>query len=384
MNILGEGFPKEIIEQVEQRQKIYGSGYIGVPRTPEEIVFLNGNTSWCKLVSSVDIVDPKSVKNETVSSLNLRGNELAKQFVLFNGVTADQDGQRSGISYDKSILGGNNAYSIGGTEFGIRPMMGIQNASIKHENRGSIRRATVKIKAWNKKQFDIIDILYLRLGFDILLEWGHAMYYDNKGELHTNENNSLATEFLAGKGSVNVAKPMFNIITNQSYTTTKLEYTTLTYEDFLQLIQNQRLSSYGNYDAMFAKVTNFHWSFMPDGSYDIDLDLVSIGDVMESFKINTLTSGLPKDNTSKVWTDAVVAQTAEDITKLNDTQLIALFANKHSIGQWFYTLTGPNIAQQQANIAPTTQAIVQSAVNKGFGPREIVDERGIVRPTRAE
>jgi hypothetical protein len=28
MNIIGEGFPEEIVEQVKQRQKRYGSGYI--------------------------------------------------------------------------------------------------------------------------------------------------------------------------------------------------------------------------------------------------------------------------------------------------------------------------------------------------------------------
>jgi hypothetical protein len=115
---------------------------------------------------------------------------------------------------------------------------------------------------------------------------------------------------------------------------------------------------------------------MPDGSYDIILDLVSIGDVIESFKINVLSNGISNIK------DIVV--TGSNLADLADYELITLFANKHSIGQWFYTLTGPNIAQQQANIAPTTQAIVQSAVNKDFGPREIVDERGIVRPTRAE
>jgi hypothetical protein len=36
MNILGEGFPDVIIQQVEQRQKVYGSGYNSLnPRTPE-------------------------------------------------------------------------------------------------------------------------------------------------------------------------------------------------------------------------------------------------------------------------------------------------------------------------------------------------------------
>ena len=59
---------------------------------------------------------------------------------------------------------GNNKY-----EFGIVPMPGIESVDVKALERGSIRRATVTLKAYNKEQFDIIDILYLRLGYTLLL-----------------------------------------------------------------------------------------------------------------------------------------------------------------------------------------------------------------------
>ena len=216
MNILGEGFPDTIIEQVHQRQKKYGAGFTGTQRSAEELIYLNANTSWCKLVSSVDIDDIKNIVNQSLSGLsNMTGNDLAEKFVLFNGVNdnGSGDNQRSGVTNSNNILGNNNAYGIGGNDFGIRPMMGIQSANIKHENRGSIRRATVKIKAFNKVQFDIIDVLYLRLGFSILLEWGHSMYYDNKGELQTNPQNSLADDFLNGKGqTILTPGPVGNII----------------------------------------------------------------------------------------------------------------------------------------------------------------------------
>ena len=56
MNIVGEGFPKEIITQVYNRQRAYGSGYSNaISRTPEEILYLNANSSWCKLISSTNI-----------------------------------------------------------------------------------------------------------------------------------------------------------------------------------------------------------------------------------------------------------------------------------------------------------------------------------------
>ena len=251
MNIVGEGFHDNINNQIEQRQKIYGSGFDSA-RTIEEIQYLNSNTSWCKLMSSVNINNFDDYKNETIKNIGLLDNNLAKKYILFNGVVEDRFDnpltQRGGIEFEK-IDKGTKAYGIGGTNYGYRPMMGIQSAHIKHENRGSIRRASVKIKAWNKEQFDIIDTLYLRLGFSMLLEWGHALYYDDKGILHKGEESStLFAQFMPKDPRA-------------------------TYLHILGSIRKKRLETFGNYDAMFGKVCNFHWSFLKDGSYDITLDL---------------------------------------------------------------------------------------------------------------
>ena len=87
MNIIGEGFPEPISKQVIQRQKIYGSGYVdGTSRSHENILYLNANTSWCKLVSSVNIDDVTLLQNQSITGIeNIKGNGLAKRFVLFNG-----------------------------------------------------------------------------------------------------------------------------------------------------------------------------------------------------------------------------------------------------------------------------------------------------------
>lgn len=354
MNILGEGFPDEIIKQVEVRQKVYGSGYNSLnPRTSEEILYLNANTSWVKLVSSVNIDNPKIIQDKSLAALDedITSNKLAKKFILFNGVTDINKEQRSGIALNGDILGNNNAYGIGGTEFGIRPMMGIISADIKHENRGSIRRATIKVKAFNKVQFDIIDVLYLRLGFNVLLEWGHSMYFDNEGILQkgTDNDNSLASEFLDGKGKKTTTTTINSPIgktpsftdeiagfNGQSFkeNITTTEISSLTYVDFLKLINEQRKKSNGNYDAMFGKVCNFHWSFMQDGSYDITIDLVSIGDIVESFNMNVLISGI--DTSIKVD-----KTNNKDPLQMTSQDVITNYANKSEIGKYFWKLTGP-------------------------------------------
>ena len=189
---------------------------------------------------NINITNQDIIQNETLRNLkNIQGNSLAKKFVLFNG-TDNEGHNRAGIDYENNILS-NNAYGIGGNEFGIQPMMGIKSANIKHLNNGSLRKATVQIKAFNRTQFDIIDILYLRLGFSILLEWGHSMYIDDKGDLQSNNNTSLAEYFLSGK---------------KYKTKDDLNQTPepLTYKTFLSYIDDRRKKSCGNYDAMFARV----------------------------------------------------------------------------------------------------------------------------------
>jgi len=317
MNVLGEGFHKNIIKQIDQRQKVYGSGYTNTPRTSEEIVYLNANTAWCKLMSSTNITAnfdfPNALNNPTIQSLGLKGNELAKRFVLFNGTSLFDNktmSPRAGITDTGNILGINSngfssAYGIGGTDFGINPMPGIQSVSVTHENRGSLRQASVKIKAWNKAQLEIIDVLYLRLGFSVLLEWGNSMYYDNNGTLITNPiNNTLDYIFLEGDSN---------------------------YNSMLNKINAKRIETFGNYDAMFAKVKNFHWSFQKDGSYDITLDLISSGDIIESLKANAIIEDASSTESTAKTNDSTEKPT-------NDNQLIDFYAKKSSLGQFFYFL----------------------------------------------
>jgi hypothetical protein len=263
-NIVGEYFNEIITKQVDQRQKIYGS----INRDNNQLNYLNNRTGWCKLVSSVDIDE-----DATIRKFNLtKGSDLAKNCILFAGLSYSTDnsdktplGYRYGVAEQDSVFN-NTAYGFGGLEFGLRPMPGIISAEIKTETRGSIKRATIKVQANNRQQFDIIDLLYLRLGYSVLLEWGHSSYYDNNGEYITDNSYSLVNNFLN-------PTPNFN------------------YDTILTKIQENRLASCGNYDALFAKVVNFNWTFTNEGTYDITINLISLGDVIESLKANTLLGG---------------------------------------------------------------------------------------------
>ena len=155
-------------------------------------------------------------------------------------------------------------------------MPGIISADIKSLNRGSLKEASIKIKCYNPRQFDIIDTLFIKLKYGMLLEWGHSIYVDNKGEVQNN-NFNLSNEFL-------------NVVPPESSEEEGDESSIKEGVDKQQAIYNQikkyREESNGNYDAILAYVKNFNWTLNSDNSYDITLDLISIGDIIESLRMD--------------------------------------------------------------------------------------------------
>ncbi len=287
-NLLGEEFENYVFDQISQRQTNQYSGYEEL-RTPEQIQYLNNTTAWVKLASGVEFTTEENgynginrlkglIPDDDLSSYN--GKELARKTVLFNGLTEitpasyKEDGKkietlsnnisRAGYSQDKSIWNSNTAYGLGGPDFGQQPMPGIQSVNVKSLNRGSIREANVKLKAYNKNQFAIIELLYLRIGFTMMLEWGNDRFISNKGEFkHT--GNTIIEDLWFIDRYVDQATALDDIERYRGY-----------YD--------------GNYDGFFGKVSNFTWTFASDGSYDIDLKLITMGEVVESLQLNVASS----------------------------------------------------------------------------------------------
>ncbi len=270
-NLTGEATQAYVTQQVQQRQNIQGK----LNKSNEELQYLTNKNAFVRLASSV-------VVENDIKKQGFPGSELAKKFVLFNGVTEIQPSQnengnifstqtqRAGVLNSNSpeaIKNNNNVYGVGGLEFGLSPMMGITQVNIKSLTRGSLKEASVDIIANNREQFEIIESLYIKLGYNMLLEWGWTNYFDNNGTYISSTENSytLVPKFLQRN---------------------------IGYDGFLKLIKQEREKSNGNYDAFLGRVTNFNWKFNERGQYVITLVLRSIGDVIESFKANTL---MPSD-----------------------------------------------------------------------------------------
>ena len=280
-NVVGQDIESWVATQIEARQKVHGSG-IDKNRTPEQITYLNSNTSWIKLASSVYVSKSSRLTNAGLDP-SFYGMGLAKNNVLFGGTSVFNG---SSLIQTEEF---NKIYKD--SEFGPVPMSGITNADIKYINRGSIRKANVKIKAHSKEQFETINLLYLRLGYTVMLEWGNTFYTTNGTDLNRIKNTVIENSFFSiqSKGS---------------------------YKNILPQIDNLKITYHGNYDGMFGKVTNFSWTINPDASYDIDLTITSAGDVVESLKVN-----LAIDNkTSKFLTEfRKNAKTANNIPVIIET-----------------------------------------------------------------
>jgi hypothetical protein len=312
-NIVGEPFDEYVSKQILNRQKIHGQGATSSNRDNLTLSYLNSRTSWIKLSSGVSIysgerLDRIGLNNHSeFVGPNGTNTGLSNFFVLFNGTSDNAGTPYGGIDVingqpnqdmGQSILN-KVAYGIGGTEFGLRPMPGITSCETKFRNRGSIREGTVNIKAYNRSQLEIISLLYLRLGFPMLLEWGHSIIVDKEGKIDTKPDFSISKNFLGLK-----------------YKTTN---------KVLEALETQRESSACNYDGMYGQVVNFDWTFNKDGSYDITLKLISIGAIVESLKVNTYIKDF-KSSTSK----------PSDSTPETDEEWITTYKYSHTIGEIFF------------------------------------------------
>ncbi len=61
--------------------------------------------------------------------------------------------------------------------YGIVPMPGIKDANIRTKTAyGSLREAKINFTCHNKRELEILELLYMRPGFPVLLEWGWTPY----------------------------------------------------------------------------------------------------------------------------------------------------------------------------------------------------------------
>ena len=285
MAIIGEKLKDYVITQINQRQRAHGTGFESPEaifsnrnRPETDIVLLNANNSWIKLASGVKVTKEKLKAlgyNEDLAIL-FEGKKLAEANVLFGGLSTYSNGI---LTQATEFLG--EAYQASGP-WGIVPMPGIESIEIKSLTRGSLKKATVKLVAQNRDQLAILDVLYLRLGYSVLLEWGNSFYKKFNStkvdDPNTAEDERTTIEQMGQTLIDNKDKFFSTAFDNSSYL------------EILPEVEALRAKHQGNYDALLGKISNFNWSFNNDGSYNIEITIISLGDVVESLKSNVIAS----------------------------------------------------------------------------------------------
>ena len=108
----------------------------------------------------------------------------------------------------------------------------------------------------------------MKLGFGILVEWGHTNYINNDtGKIETTPQ----------------PLPFYGIKTK---------------EDLMEEITTYRKKHSGNYDASWGTVKNFSYNLEGNGTFKCQVQLVGAGDILESLKVNLSGEFKSKTNTS--------------------------------------------------------------------------------------
>tara|TARA_R110001632_G_scaffold208707_1_gene333100 strand:- start:668 stop:3547 length:2880 start_codon:yes stop_codon:yes gene_type:complete len=264
-NFLGGPFNDVVRGQVNVRQEALGK-HSKIPS--QDLQYYTTKTPFLRLASSVNLT--KGTGNSVLEKLSMStgipeseiiNDNLSKRFILQGGVVNHKTGKMNfGLNQGEDLLQG--AYGWGGsTERGYVPMPGIINADVTYYNDGAFSKAVINCKVFSKTQFSLFDVLYLRPGYTLLMEFGWTQYLDNDGKLQNME------KFMT---------PPLSAVLNGK----------VTQFEMYDKIKKHRGTTFGNYDAVFGKISKFSWKLNNDGSYDCQIVLTSMGDLISSLKVN--------------------------------------------------------------------------------------------------
>ena len=245
-------FKDTFTEKVKDQLTVRGNAFL--KRTSNDIIYINGRTAWARMVSGVDIGGD---------------SKLAKENILQGGLLQN-DGKslRQGVGNNFTSNAYSNKTNDTNNFYGLRPMPGITSISVQSKSAyGSVRVATVTFNCWDIRQLELLELLYMRPGFVLLLEWGWLPYLDNKGNISTNLKNNFYDIFDSSRVSPKTGK-------------------SISLHERLIEVYNKSQENDANYEGILGYIKNYSWSQRPDGGYDCTTEIISTGEVLESLKVN--------------------------------------------------------------------------------------------------
>ena len=236
MSIFTETFPTFVQKELNERQE-----RLNDPTKRIDLVkYQSSRNSFIRMTSGVEVIGRP---------------DLAKKYVLQGG-TLNDNKPRVGVgengAYSSKTPGSSTTKDGVYNLRGIRPMPGITNMTAECKTAyGSLFEATVNFTCWDIKQLEELELLFMRPGYTVLLEWGWAY---------------------------NSRQPKFYDILNSP---APLDFQQAYIDLFNKCKDNE-----GNYEALLGTIKNYQWSARPDGGYDCTTNIIALGEVLESLKIN--------------------------------------------------------------------------------------------------
>ena len=239
-----------------------------------------------RMTSGVDIEE--SAVNTLLRNAgeeNLIGGNLAEMYRLEGGIKINRTfsplpgldptfgynyGNRGGFGPDGSY-GAASVRANADDGFGIVPMPGITDAKINTISKeGALREATINFSCHNRGQLEILETLYMRPGYNVLLEWGWTPYIGNDGSIE------IADDYTAGLTEFMDPNSDFDKIN--------------------ETITNKKINSGGNYDGFMGFVKNFSYKVREDGGYDCTTELISNNSLLETLKAGRRKTFIKEEN----------------------------------------------------------------------------------------
>jgi len=378
---------KKVIQQ-EKRDSLFMS-------------YTTAKNGWTRLSSFVDADIPQrnSKGKEIKGTFRYTGDQLARKYVLEGGTLYEKNNSsflRGGVGRDGAAYGSDldklfsqyqsgtatfsgqknidvqNIYSD--RPFGVRPMPGISSVAINNKSAyGSLREATIKYYCWDKHQLEELELLYMRVGYSVLLEWGWSQYLDyNTSNLPSSNLNDINFDKL----NVPIESKTFpstGFIDAFQKTYSSAGGGTLNVSDSViyQVIDNKIESNRCNYDAMLGIIKNFSWQLLPNGGYECTTILISRGEVISSLRLTN--NGDPKTN------DNLSANAANNEPPL--TKFEKIFYNlqayinskeiKENVGSFYVPPPGPPPP-------PTTPPTPPPAPVPGFKSTQVIEQTAAI------
>ena len=296
-------------------------------KSAEEMMLISNKGAWIRMASGINVVpkeymsdylylstkEPKE-REKVIADLKTVGNDAAIGNILMGGTmygkkqrtanaaaaaaggrtSKNQLAYRAGlITNDTSLSTAKGSYDQT-PEYGFRPMPGITDFKIQSKSAyGALKEIQLSIRVNSREQLNTIDMLYLRPGYDMLVEWGNAVYLDKDASANVHVNRQVLDQFLKAKSPKQIQAQIEYYKQNTDY----------------------------NYDAIIGKVINFDWSYNIDGSYDCSVKLITKGELMES--LSSHKHATKKNPLKKISKN----NTGEGSSDIDDSDTISLLIN---------------------------------------------------------